>query len=500
MLKINYINNSMLDDKILKCPACGFTNNFKANNCSICKTQLNCQVEKTGMERSKLLVSNKDECRVVDTNAPTSKEPHSIQLEKSPKKVEKKDFTTLVNTVNERTRKRARKQNVVSVVQKPKKTSFQNILQSASNIFSIYSNTKSNIKYLKIDKSFLYLRQVAKDLLNYCQQIQKQITPRIKRHERVIGLGVLCLGIILLSQNLSPNWTRSLAFSGSNTEFKTEVDVPKGLFDYGGAPFFTSLVNSGINAKIESAYPEFDLRYTKPLGNFSTSNSIKSLIDGELSLVYNDRPLEEIEYKQAQLKGLEIIQTPIGIDGVVVYGNPNIPQNQLSMDLVIKIFNREVTNWKQINPKSKDLPITPVVIENENYRLPNYDKSRAGLVRVANFTQIVREVMRSPGAISLASATLLKEQELIKVFSLAEANTTNYIEPFIQEDQDTNKQKVNYKAFKEGTYPFTRKLFLVTRKDGKIQQQAGEAYLSLLTTDIGQEKMREAGFVPIFKP
>ncbi|WP_293085325.1 hypothetical protein [Moorena sp. SIO4A1] len=42
---------------------------------------------------------------------------------------------------------------------------------------------------------------------------------------------------------------------------------------------------------------------------------------------------------------------------------------------------------------------------------------------------------------------------------------------------------MNSVAFKKGTYPITRKLFVIVKKNGKAEQKAGEAYIHRFAAD-----------------
>ena len=56
---------------------------------------------------------------------------------------------------------------------------------------------------------------------------------------------------------------------------------------------------------------------------------------------------------------------------------------------------------------------------------------------------------------------------------------------------------MNLKAIKTGEYPITRRLFVIIKKNGTLDQQAGEAYAELILSNQGQELIEEAGFVKI---
>lgn len=68
-----------------------------------------------------------------------------------------------------------------------------------------------------------------------------------------------------------------------------------------------------------------------------------------------------------------------------------------------------------------------------------------------------------------------------------------YQDPYVPPEQCRNQ--LNQRAFQEGTYPITRRLFVITKEDNSLDAQAGRAYAALLLTDQGQAAIEKAGFV-----
>jgi len=56
---------------------------------------------------------------------------------------------------------------------------------------------------------------------------------------------------------------------------------------------------------------------------------------------------------------------------------------------------------------------------------------------------------------------------------------------------------LNKSAFADGSYPLTRKLFVVIKRDGRLDEQAGVAYTNMILSNEGQELVEKAGFVPL---
>ena len=318
---------------------------------------------------------------------------------------------------------------------------------------------------------------------------------RLKNWQKSLNL----MGIILIVA-LTIIWVNFLFFSQENTVSSTNrkrvSDAPKGLFNYGGGSIFAPLVVNGLNSEIEANYPGFYLRYAKPLNrDFSDENGIKMLLNGELSFAYSGRSLTDAEYQRASLRNIRLKQVPLAIDGIVVFGNLDLPISQLNRAQLEAIFKGEMTNWREINPETSDLPIIPVILNHENYQMLGMDKlaenESTNTETAINYTRAIRKVISTPGAISLASASLVKEQKLIKMISLSEGSSHNYVSPLIGEE-------LNLQAFEDGTYPLTRRLFLVYRQDGTMDEKAGKAYLDYLVSEPGQRIVTKSGFVSVY--
>ena len=267
-------------------------------------------------------------------------------------------------------------------------------------------------------------------------------------------------------------------------------NVPQGLFSYGGGAFFAPLVAQGLNDAIADAHPEFQLRYTEPMTPYSSfSEGIRMLTDGEISFAFNGRPLTAEEYATAKARGISLKQVPIALDGVVVFANSGVGVSALSLDKVRDIFAGAITNWNQLG--GIDLPVVPVLLSDEELEVLDVKEATETTQYATNNTQVLRKVIGTPGAISLASASLVANQKLIAPLDLAAPHSNNFVRPFINGEP-------NLEAFKYGTYPLTKRQFLVIREDDTLDEWAGYAYANILISRQGQGYVEKAGSVTIY--
>jgi phosphate transport system substrate-binding protein len=274
-------------------------------------------------------------------------------------------------------------------------------------------------------------------------------------------------------------------------------NVPTGIFEYGGAFLFASLAKYGMNDAIAQAHPEFRLRYTEPMNkNPGSGTGIEMLMNGQLSFSQSGRPLKEAEYSQAKNRGFKLEQVPIALDGVAFFTHPSINITGLSLDRVQAIFTGKVSRWTEVG--GPDLPIIPVSLNSKLTStiqvlfegLEGATLSPDALI-VRDYTAAIRKVAQTPGAISYASAPSVIGQKSIHILGLAKAASHQYVQVSTKDNQ------VNAEAFRDGTYPFTRRLFVVIRRDGTLDEKAGVAYANFLLSADGQKIIGKSGFVAI---
>ena len=279
---------------------------------------------------------------------------------------------------------------------------------------------------------------------------------------------------------------------------KAVPNVPNGLFSYGGALCFAALQRDGMNMAISNAHPSFRLRYVEPkFSNPGCTTGIKMLLDGELSIAQNSRPLTEAEKREATAAGYKLESIPVAIDGIVFYTNKSLGIKSLSLSQVRDIYFGKIRNWKQVG--GKDLPITPIGLD------PEIDSILRLLMETKNtpligenvfiardYTTAIRKTSSTPGAISYASSAIAKGQRSITPIALSANSESPPVSALLADGMP------NLQAFEKNVYPLTRRLFVVIRRDGTPEEEAGVAYTNFLLSKEGQGIFKQAGFVPLY--
>jgi phosphate transport system substrate-binding protein len=284
--------------------------------------------------------------------------------------------------------------------------------------------------------------------------------------------------------------------------------VPMGTFRYGGSTTFAPLRSPSVVETIAQAQRQFKLLYTDPYRNRQGSTvGIKLLLAGQLSFAQSSRPIKATELRQAQRLGFPLEQIPVAIDGVAFYANPQATVAGLTLSQVKDIFTGKITNWKQLG--GPNLPIVPFSRDPQISGTADFlqekvlggEKFSPNVQLVGTTTDAVRAVARTPGGISYATASEVVRQQSIDSVSLATISplplATGSDRAFVSPFARDRKNAANTKAFANGTYPLTRRLYIIVKRDGSIDERAGIAYTNLLFSEEGQQILEQAGFVPL---
>ena len=289
----------------------------------------------------------------------------------------------------------------------------------------------------------------------------------------------------------------------------TTTNVPQGLFNYGGSTTWIP-VHEAINNVIASTFPEFQLRYTLPSsGAPGSGTGIEMLLDGQLSFSESSRPLKDIEYQSAQQRGFSLEQIPAAIDGIALAVHPELGLEGLTVAQIQAIYTSQVTNWSELG--GPDLPISAYSRSQEaagtaNYFLDSILNTGAygeNVIFVGDTTTGLRQVLSNRGGIYYASAPEIVNQCSIYAIPIAATNQPdNFIPPFAapwRTGQECLEQKntVNKDGFREGSYPLTRRLFVIIKIDGSNDETAGRAYVDMLLSAEGQTLIEQAGFIGV---
>jgi phosphate transport system substrate-binding protein len=220
------------------------------------------------------------------------------------------------------------------------------------------------------------------------------------------------------------------------------------------------------------------------------------VIDKEVSFGISARPLENAETARAKERGINIHQTPIAIDAVPFYTHPGINIPGVSLSQLQDIYSGKIRNWKELG--GPDLAIVPFTVDPKATSAPKQSlgdvaEKLSSTVRIVREpTEAIQKVRATPGSIAFVGGLSVIKEKSVRFLNLAKANSNNYA-PLV-----TETGSVNTKAIREGIYPVTRRIFIITRHNGGPDEIGGIAYANLFLSEEGQRIIESAGFVPLY--
>jgi phosphate transport system substrate-binding protein len=310
---------------------------------------------------------------------------------------------------------------------------------------------------------------------------------------------------LLMSNDIASSQNSGAAsVANDGSTFQSVAQVPAGRFNYGGSPAWAA-IRQLVDAQIQSARPELQLRYVSPDDGIPSSRTgIQMLLDGKIDIAQTSRPLTAAESAIAQEQGIVLEQRPVGVDGVVVAVNHSLTVAGLTIEQLRQIYQGTITNWSQVG--GSDLAIVPFSRPLEDVDGSLFAQSQSSqfgsqVQYVTTTTEALRQVSNTPGGIYYASARTVVSQCSIKTLPLGET-TDQLIAPYRQPLAQPSKcpverNQVNTSVFESGEYPITYNLFVITKQNQGREQQIGEAYTNLLLSQQGQKALEQVGFAPI---
>lgn len=288
--------------------------------------------------------------------------------------------------------------------------------------------------------------------------------------------------------------------------FAEVSNVPSGLFYYGGSTTW-AIIRKKTEQAIKAEFPQYELHYTNPTtGTPDSGVGIEMLLNNELAFSQTSRSLKVKEYEQAQLKGFTLTEIPVAIDAIAVVVHPDMSVPGLTIKELKKIYSGKITNWRELG--GPNLKITPYTKQNEGGTVEFFIKNVLqkenfgdNIQKVKSTTEALRKLTEERGGIYYASAAKIVKQCNVKPLPVARVGdkfVPPYKKPLVEPFECPKKRnRLNIAAFRSDEYPMTRRLFVVVKKNGQLEEKAGMTYAKFMLTEEGQQSISDAGFVRI---
>ncbi len=248
-----------------------------------------------------------------------------------------------------------------------------------------------------------------------------------------------------------------------------------------GASDLSGTVATGGSTSMESVIGCLKEQFTNENSGVTVSyagvgsgGGIEGVANGTYDIGLSSRDLKEEETE----KGL--LAETIALDGIAVIVNADLEVDDLSLEEITAIYNKEITNWSEIG--GEDLEIALIGREESSGTRDGFESitetDGSNLDQELTSTgAVIAAVSNSRNAIGYASLSATEGQDKIKAVTV-------------------DGTACSEESILDGSYAIQRPFVLVTKEDAELSE-AAEAFYDFCFSEDAAELIRSAGAVPI---
>jgi phosphate transport system substrate-binding protein len=251
-----------------------------------------------------------------------------------------------------------------------------------------------------------------------------------------------------------------------------------------------------IEAEIEVFESLYAYAHVEPQ-YISGEDAITALLKDSVSLVITTRKLVEAEKNELAAAKLIPRELVVAKDGIALILNRDNPDTLFTVDQLRKIIKGEITDWHQINPKTKSSPLE-VVFDDPNSGMVRFlndsvetiAKAPVNFFALKSNKAVVDYVALKPSALGLIGVSWISDHD-----SAANSFLKTIRVASLSGDSGVYKPYQAYLAL--GDYPLTRNVVMITRE---ARMGLAHGFMSFVAGDKGQRIILKSGIVPVTMP
>jgi len=232
----------------------------------------------------------------------------------------------------------------------------------------------------------------------------------------------------------------------------------------------------------EGTYPHDNPKLSEVVVS-KTNGAYKALVKFETDIIFTAGPSSQQRSELSE----DMQMTPIGKEGFVFFVHDSNPVNSLTIEELQKIYSGEITNWKEVGGRNKDIIAfqrpegsgsqtgLQNMMEGIPIMTPPTDQRVGGMGGVIEKASNYRNHRNAIGFSYRYFATQMKEDHGIKLLKV------NGVDP-------------NVESIKSGKYPLTAEFYAIT--NGSDHRHI-EDFIDWILSDQGQRIIEKTGYVPI---
>lgn len=213
---------------------------------------------------------------------------------------------------------------------------------------------------------------------------------------------------------------------------------------------------------LADAFTDIEPEVVIDVQGVGSSAGIKAVNDGSADIGMASRELNEEE------KTWGITEIPIAVDGIAVIVNPNNPVNNLTLEEIAKIYKGEITNWKDVGGKDREIIV--VSREEGSGTRGAYDE----IVGIEG--ELLKNALIQNGN-GPVRAKVMSTEEAIGYISLGYVDDS--VKAISVDGVEPSEEKI-----KSGEYPVSRRLLMLTK--GEVPPYV-QAYLDFILGPEGEK-------------
>jgi phosphate transport system substrate-binding protein len=233
----------------------------------------------------------------------------------------------------------------------------------------------------------------------------------------------------------------------------------------------------------------------------SESACFQDFLSDSAQVIVVSRPLNKKENSYFENLKIKPILTKIAIDGIALIINNSNPDSLLTHEQLQNILSHKISNWKQLNKKSK-LEDIQLVFDANNSSTIRYmtDSVNGGKPLPANCfatksnEEVIDHVNKNQNSIGIIGVSWISDRNDPKTISfLSRVKVMS-----LSGTQNTDQFYKPYQAYlQQGLYPLCRSVYMLNRE---ARNGLGTGFVAFVAGDKGQRIILKSGLVPATMP
>jgi phosphate transport system substrate-binding protein len=215
-----------------------------------------------------------------------------------------------------------------------------------------------------------------------------------------------------------------------------------------------------------------------------SGTGIAALINGTTQICESSRPITEDEKSKVKAqRNADVVETPVALDALAVYFNKQNNLSQLDMEQIRRIFQGEITNWKDVGGRNANIVLygrensSGTYVFFKEHVLKNADFA-AKYQPMSGTAAVINAVTKDPNGIGYGGIGYATD---VKTISISKEPNSEAVEP-------------NMENALSGKYPLSRQLFWYTA--GPPTGAMKELFDWVLGPE-GQKLVSDVGYYPL---